>query len=87
MEDNTLFPSLMFSANSEDPILDPEACSANSSDQNEELMFSATASKGLEADSRQGLWQSSFLSLPLLRSCLKLLLYSAEAKLKIDWPD
>lgn len=52
MEDNTL--SLTLSTNSEDPILDPEACSANSSDKNEELMFSASDSEGLDADKQAG---------------------------------
>lgn len=52
MEYNTLY--LTLSANSEDPVLDLETWSANSSEQIEELMLSASDSGGLDANKQAG---------------------------------
>lgn len=84
MDENVL--SLVISADSEVPVLDLEARSANSSDQNEELMLSAADSEGLDVDKLAG---SSAEQLPQSATFEELLevVSFAVAKSKLDWPD
>lgn len=67
MDENVLF--LVLFTDSEDPVLDLEARSVNSSDHNEELSLIL---RGWMQISRRVPRQSSFLSVPLLRNCLML---------------
>lgn len=81
--DNSL--SLALYADSEDPALDLDARSANSLDENEDLVFSASDPEGLDADKQVGVSSEQLPQSATFEELLEVVTHMV-ARLNLDWP-